>query len=143
MSMKARVIKDFYIIFKRKTHQVKKDQLLEFIPDENTIDERGEIQLDGFYICDSHSPFADEHFIMVDEHAVPDTVLCEQLERLKDLPVNTVDNEILVSVGYDDYAWLIDQAQQAKDYKEWLQKVTQLDDNTGAKQLALLALDRV
>lgn len=145
--MKAKVIKDFDIVLNRKRRFVKKGELLEFIPDEDTIDERGEIQLEGMHLCDSHSPYADEHFIMVDEHAAHDTIPCDQLERLKDLPVHTVDNEILVTVSYDDYVWLIEQAQQAKDFKKWLQKVTQLDGNTAtitdAQYLALLALDRV
>lgn len=145
--MKAKAKKDFDITRYGKTISVEKGQLLNVVLDERRSDESGEIQLDGEYLCDNHSPFAKEHFYLLDELELvelPDTTPGEEsdAERLIRLQQQGTTN-----LPYDDVMWLLKQAEKAQYREEWLNKIAEIDRDAftlvDAQYWALLGLGKV
>lgn len=154
--MKAKAKKDFEISINNKNRLVKKGDLADFFPFNGTTDESGEICIDNEYVCHNHSPFAKEHFLIIDElelvelpadpspeepapKQAPDECDADRLYRLK--------NEGYTNLPYDDVSWLIEQAEKAKAHEKWLNKIAEIDTDAftavDASYWALLALGKV
>lgn len=136
--MLAKAKKEFTVMIARKQHTINEGQLLDFIPDEDRNDESGEIRLNGQYVCHNHSPYANEHFFILDEadSAHAEAILLDELTQ-KSLPELTPA----------DLDWLLAQAKTAQYQQDWLNKISEADSNaftlTDVRYWALLGLKRV